>query len=142
MRDIKIDYVSNTIIVTKVFLEAASTPYSEESITLQNLQREFPNMRIATRNLQRRNIENPYKGLTYKFMRNYIKAMDEPNLCKFQEAVMHFETFTDNKTLVYTQVRDWFIAHYPDYRELIISTAPKLDNNIVSIHGSSLPPAA
>ena len=142
MRDIKIDYVSNTIIVTKVFLEAASTPYSEESITLQNLQREFPNMRIATRNLQRRNIENPYKGLTYKFMRNYIKAMDEPNLCKFQEAVMHFETFTDNKTLVYTQVRDWFLANYPDYKELVVSPAPKLNDNITSVICGSSPQAA
>ena len=142
MRDIKIDYVSNTIIVTKVFLEAASTPYSEESITLQNLQREFPNMRIATRNLQRRNISNPYKGLTYKFMRNYIKTMDEANLNKYIETIMHYEKFSDNQSLVYTQVRDWFLANYPDYKELVVSTAPKLNDNITSVICGSSPQAA
>lgn len=144
MREIKIDYVSNTIIVTKVFLEAAATPYSHESATLQKLQTDFPNMRIVARSVSRKHNENKYKGLTYKFMRNYIKSMDEKNLTKYVETIMHFEKFTDNKTLVYTQVRDWFVENYPDYKELIISTAPELkDETVVSINsGSSLPPAA
>ena len=142
MRDIKIDYIANTITVTKIFLEAAATPYSEECINLQNLQQSFPNMRIVTRTLPRRKIENKYKGLTYKFMRNYIKTMDESNLNKYIETIMYFETFSDNKTLVYTQVRDWFLTHYPDYKELVISTAPKFDDSTVSVHSGSSTHAA
>ena len=142
MRDIKIDYVSNTIIVTKVFLEAAATPYSEESITLNRLQQDLPNMRIVARTVPRRNVDNRYKGLTYKFMRNYIKTMDEANLNKYVETIMHFETFSDNKTLVYTQVRDWFLAHYPNYKDLVVSTAPELNNSISIVACSSGVPAA
>ena len=126
MRDIKIDYVANTITVTKVFLEAAATPYSEESITLYNLQHDFPNMRIVTRNLPRRKIENQYKGLTYKYMRRFISIMDENNLSTFNKIQLYYEGLCEDSTTVYCNVRDWFLKNYPLHKEMIVSKEPTI----------------
>ena len=139
MRDIKIDYVTNTITVTKVFLEAASTPYSEESITLHSLQQDFPNMRIVTRNLPRRNISNQYKGLTYKYMRKFISIMDEKNLPVFNRIQLYYEGLYEDSATIYSNVRDWFLKNYPLHKEMIESKEP---TRVSSTNSGSSPQAA
>ena len=51
MKNIKIDYISNTIIVTKGFYESAQNYGTEEQVTMRELQKEFPEMKISIRKL-------------------------------------------------------------------------------------------
>ena len=49
MKNIKIDYISNTIIVTKGFYESAQNYGTEEEVTMRELQKEFTEMKSSIR---------------------------------------------------------------------------------------------
>ena len=94
MQGIKVDFITNTIIITKEFAALASDPTSEEYVTLNLLREENPKMKIATRSRKKTYKEkNPYKGLTYKFMRKFISVMDEENLVELTRKQKYFESF-------------------------------------------------
>lgn len=133
MKNIKIDFATNTITVTKGFLEAAQTPYSEECITLHNLQTDFPNMRIVTRTIHSRHTANQNKGLTYKYMRKFVYTMDKENMSVFNDTIIYFEDKYENKSTVYNCVRNWFLENYPYHNEMIVDNAPKRKSTLLSI---------
>ena len=135
MKNIKIDFATNTITVTKSFLEAAQTPYSEECITLHNLQTDFPNMRIVTRTTKCSHTDNPNKGLTYKYMRKFVSTMDKENISVFNDTIIYFEDKYESKSTVYKCVRNWFLENYPYHNELIVDNAPKRKPTVKSISG-------
>lgn len=132
MQGIKIDFITNTIIITKEFAELASNPTSEEYVTLNLVKLENPKMKIATRSRKKSSKErNQNKGLTYKFMRRYISVMDEDNLMEFNKQQLYYESFGLDNTTVYLQVRNWFVENYPDYERILVAGKPK--NNIVPL---------
>ena len=102
MQGIKVDFITNTIIITKEFAALASDPTSEEYVTLNLLREENPKMKIATRSRKKSSKErNPNKGLTYKFMRRFISVMDEKNLSEFSRKQAYFESFDMESAEVY-----------------------------------------
>lgn len=132
MQGIKVDFITNTIIITKEFADLASDPTTEEYVTLNHVKSENPKMKIATRSRKKSSKErNPNKGLTYKFMRRYISVMDEDNLMEFNKQQLHYESFGLDNTTVYLKVRDWFIENYPDYETILVAGKPK--NKIVPL---------
>ena len=132
MQGIKVDFITNTIIITKEFAALASDPTSEEYVTLNLLREENPKMKIATRSRKKSSKErNPNKGLTYKFMRRFISVMDEKNLSEFSRIQAYFEGFDMESTEVYQNVKDWFVKQYPDYKRLLVAGAAK--NNVVAV---------
>lgn len=137
MKDIRIEFATNTIIVTKSYLEAAQIPYSEECNTLCSLQNDFPNMRIVTKKTKCKNTCNANKGLTYSYMRKFIKTMDEANLSVFNDTLMYFEDKYESNSKVYNCVRNWFLENYPYHEDIIVENAPKRKATIKAIDSSS-----
>ena len=132
MQGIKVDFITNTIIITKEFAALASDPTSEEYVTLNLLREENPKMKIATRSRKKSSKErNPNKGLTYKFMRRFICVMDEKNLSEFSRLQAYYEGYDMENAEVYQHVKDWFIETYPDYKRLLVAGAAK--NNVVAV---------
>lgn len=132
MQGIKVDFITNTIIITKEFAALASDPTSEEYVTLNLLREENPKMKIATRSRKKSSKErNPNKGLTYKFMRRFISVMDEKNLSEFSRLQAYYEGYDMENAEVYQHVKDWFIETYPDYKRLLVAGAAK--NNVVAV---------
>ena len=125
MQGIKIDFITNTIIITKGFYEEAQNIGTEEYTALKLAQMENPNMRIAFKSTKAGKSKNVNKGLTYRYMRRFISVLDEENLDTFERVILHYEkTITDN-VIVYQHVRDWFLKNYPNHKELIVSSAPQ-----------------
>ena len=126
MQGIKVDFITNTIIITKEFAALASDPTSEEYVTLNLLREENPKMKIATRSRKKSSKErNPNKGLTYKFMRRFISVMDEKNLSEFSRKQAYFESFDMESAEVYQKVKGWFIKQYPNYKDMIVDNELK-----------------
>ena len=126
MQGIKVDFITNTIIITKEFAALASDPTSEEYVTLNLLREENPKMKIATRSRKKSSKErNPNKGLTYKFMRRFISVMDEKNLSEFSRKQAYFESFDMEGAEVYQNVKGWFIKQYPNYKDMIVDNELK-----------------
>lgn len=125
MQDIRVEFLTNSIIITKNFAEAASIPNSEEYIKLQSVKNDNPSMKVVLRSTKAAGHRNAYKGLTYRYMRRFISEMDSKNLISFENTIHHYESFGYENGTVYQYVRDWFLENYPRHKEVIVETAPK-----------------
>lgn len=125
MNEMKVDFVSNTIIITKAFRDAANEFGSEEYVKLSRVQQEHPNMQIVLRSVRTGNRKSDYKGLTYRYMRKFISIMDEKNLPVFEKTILFYENMYKENAKVYMNVRDWFLLNYPNHNKLLIEAAPK-----------------
>lgn len=124
MQDIRIDFLTNTIIVTKSFLEAASHVGTEEYLELYTVRKENPEMRVTIKERRGSRRKCPTKGLTYDYMRKFIYVMDRKELPTMQGIIKHYEDMSFDNGAIYAQVKEWFLEKYPRHREMIIEAAP------------------
>lgn len=127
MSGIRVDFISNSIIVTQAFLDAAAVVGTEEYNELRDVRKENPNMKIVRRSIRGSKKSHKSKDLTYAYMRNFIKVMDSDNRVTFEDTVDYFQDmYSGNSAKTYVAVRDWFLENYPRHAEMIVETAPKL----------------
>lgn len=127
MSGIRVDFISNSIIVTQAFLDAAAVVGTEEYNELRDVRKENPSMKIVRRSVRGNKENHKNKGLTYTYMRNFIKVMDSDNRVIFEDTVDYFQDmYNGNNSKTYIAVRDWFLENYPRHSEMIVETAPKL----------------
>ncbi len=122
MQAIKIDFISNTIKVTKGFMELASDMNTEEYRTLQQAKNENPQMRVVYRNQGAAGHKNENKGLTYKYMRRFIIFMDKENLPTFEAVSCGYELLGYETGAIYHKVREWFLEQYPNHKQMIVDS--------------------
>lgn len=126
MQGMKIDFITNTITITKAFRESANEYGTEEYITLQRVMAENPNMKVVSRSVRSSyKRRNESKGLTYKYMRKFISIMDSSNLITFEKTIEHYEDFCSENVEVYLNVKEWFLENYPHHREMVVDAAPQ-----------------
>lgn len=125
MKGIQIDFVNNTIIITKKFYTEAMEYGTEEYKALKEIQAENPQMKITIKQANRANRRNAYKGLTYRYMRKFISTMDPASLNTFDEVQLYYEGLYSDSLSVYNGVREWFIDNYPDHKEMIVESVPQ-----------------
>jgi hypothetical protein len=108
----KINFVSNTITLSKAFEANAMNPSSAEFKTLSELMKAFPRMKIVQRIITRKSNKSK---LTYSDMRKYIEALpnNATHLVKF-EKVKELGKAQKNP---YLFVKTWFIAMFPRYNQ-------------------------
>lgn len=91
--NITFDAITNTITITKGFYAASKEFGSEEQKMLADIQKEYPHMRIAVKSTRTGNRKSEYKGLTYDYMRRFIRIMDRENIVTFDDIFHHFHGF-------------------------------------------------
>ena len=127
MNNIKIDFINNTLIVTKAYYTEACKHGTDECAELTAVKSMYPDFRIAFRSVRTgKRVPNENKGLTFDFMRRYIKIMDKNNVSVFDSVVAYYKLdlgFTG--TRLYINVKTWFLENYPEYEDMIASAAPK-----------------
>lgn len=125
MLDMNIDFVTNTITLTKAFHEAAKEFGSEEYTKLQLVKLDNPNMKVVVRTTRSGNRKCDYKGLTYEYMRKFIRTMDRDNMIVFEEVIDHYKDFGQTGGELYQNVKVWFLENYPRHKEMVVDTTPK-----------------
>ena len=70
--DIKIDFINNTIIMTREFAKLASDVRSQEYAMLQKARSNNPEYSVKVRTIKKNPNKETYKGLTYAYMERYI----------------------------------------------------------------------
>lgn len=124
MQGMKIDFVTNTITITKAFKEAASEWGSAEYNALMQVQQDNPKMKVTLKSTKTGS-RSDYKGLTYKYMRRFIRIMDIENIITFEKMIAHYESFGYSSGKLYQCVKEWFLLTYPNHKEMIIDAAPQ-----------------
>lgn len=123
--NITFDAITNTITITKSFYAASKEFGSEEQKMLADIQKEYPNMRIAVKSTRTGSRKREYKGLTYDYMRRFIRIMDRENIVTFDDVIAHYEDFGYESGKLYQCVKNWFLETYPNHRDMIVNTTPK-----------------
>lgn len=124
--NIKVDFMSNTIIVTKAFYEEACKFGTEENRQLSEVLAAYPNMKVAPRTTnQKRRRPSETKGLTYEYMTAFITILDKDNLVRFEETKQYYKKLGYSSTQVYRSVAEWFLTTYPDHKDMVVEAEPK-----------------
>lgn len=122
--NITFDAITNTITITKGFYNASKEFGSDEQKMLANIQKEYPNMKIAVK-VTRTGKKSEYKGLTYDYMRRFIRIMDRNNIITFDDVIAHYEDFGYESGKLYQCVKEWFLETYPNHKNMVVNTTPK-----------------
>ena len=84
----KIDFVNNTLTMTKAFEDAASNPTSQEYKLLQQIRADFPGLTIIRKTRRAPKKARPTKNLTYANMEKYMSVFQNAD-----ELLAQFELY-------------------------------------------------
>ena len=110
----KIDFVNNTLTMSKAFEEALNNPASEEYKLFLQLRADFPGLTIIRKTRRAPKKARPTKNLTYKHMEQYMSVFKNADelLAQF-DAVKRCSLGQSNP---YMYVLDWFRSSSPSTR--------------------------
>lgn len=121
-----IDYINNTITVSRDFYEQLQNPGSEEYALVRAVQMDYPQMKVvhrthATPNKYRTKSGeefscNQFKNLTYKNMASFIEGLpgSEVYMQTFNFLKEHASLPQPSR---YKATREWFVAQFPEFRK-------------------------
>ncbi len=123
MKNYRIDFTHNTIIMDYTFAKAAQTIGSSAYEELKRILADFPTMttRVASHREQKTSHHN--KNLTYTHMTRYMMSFEN-----YDELLSEFEIIKEQSCGAknpYSYVRTWFITTFPDYRQPVCRVTPK-----------------
>lgn len=110
----EINYIENTIIVTKSFLKKAGTIGSKEYNELAKVRRDFPDFRIQQREITKKQGKKTYGKLTYKVMAEFIEAQEEENASATLAEFERVQQLSKIQAGSYAFVKTWFLNRYKD----------------------------
>ena len=115
MTNYRFDFNTQTLTITKEFAKKMMDPTSTEYQIYIQLRNDFPNFQMKERTTNRKK-PNPYKGLTFAKMENYISLHENAEeLLILFKAVKAAGNSQNNKT---KYVADWFMSQFPNYKEM------------------------
>ena len=116
MKHYNINYITNTIEVTKKFAKAAGVLNTPEYNELLAIRRDNPTFTIEVREIKKKANKKTYKNLSIPQMREYIVDWEG----KDSEAVKQFEkvvAISKVQSGPYAYVKKWFIENYKEKLE-------------------------
>ena len=121
MKNISINTKNSTIELTsKKFATAASKFGTDEYKLLQEARRDYPGFKVVV--VARKTTKSSYKGLTYKYMEDYIAKHDDEDGTILEE-YMTLRAMTDEaeeacaETCSYQEMKEWFLDKFPAIAE-------------------------
>ena len=139
MEKYKFDVVSQTLTVTANFADKMNDPSSDEYKLVVQFQSDFPNLKIAKRTHksprkctskatgEKFNC-NQFKNLTCDRMEKFIAALPNNEAYKREFEFVRYTAFSI-QTNGYKQVREWFVAQFPEFRKnplFYLNNAPEV----------------
>jgi hypothetical protein len=108
----EINYVEGKIIVSKKFLKEASDITTTAYSDLVQIRKDYPDFKIESRQIAKRENKMTYGKLTYQFMREYIENKDDKDQVPVEfEQIQKLAKFQNAQ---YVFVKKWFLKLYGD----------------------------
>ena len=117
---IRINHFDKEILISKSFQKATMNPYSNEYKELAEVMAHHPDYKIAQRSIKTNPRKEPYAGLTYEYMRDYIILHSTPEeelaeVAEFNEMILISKCHA--QALRYPTIKKWFLEKYPEVAE-------------------------
>ena len=155
MEKYKFDVVSQTLTVTANFADKMNDPSSDEYKLVVQFQSDFPNLKIAKRTHkspskctskatgEKFNC-NQFKNLTCDRMEKFIAALPNNEAYKREFDFVRY-TASSIQTNGYKQVREWFVAQFPEFRKnplFYLDNAPEVVDGAKLLNDEAAVPEA
>lgn len=117
MREISVDIERKAIILTRSFYKKAMDPRSPQYAELQQYKADNPTFSVVRHTIKRNRNKESYRGLTYEYMREYIRThvvaemMDEA-IGELEEQLFKAKCHS----IRYPAIKKWFLATYPEVK--------------------------
>jgi len=118
MRDIRIDRENNVVVMTRKFAAKADDPRTEEFRLLQEVKAAYPNIKVKNHTIKKNPNKECYRGLTYDYMRKYIRIHESKENVESALAELEDLIFTSkghSKGYRYPTIKAWFLERYSDF---------------------------
>ena len=120
MKEIRIDRDNNRIVMTKAFANKADDPTTREFRLLQEVMGTYPTFKVVNHTIKKNPHKECYKGLTYDYMREFIrtheaKANVESVLAELEDLI--FISKGHSNGYRYPTIKKWFLEKYPNFAE-------------------------
>ena len=108
--------------MTKKFAAAARKFGTKQYRDLQEARRDYPNFKVVTITRKDTGCQDTYKGLTYKFMEDYIQKHDDAEQSIMAEYLTlrgQSEAAKENllEPYSYNEMKTWFLKTFPAIAE-------------------------
>lgn len=124
VRGYKIDFATNTLYMNYKFASAAAQFGTDEYKLIQDIRKDFPNIRVVTRAGRNAKTCNANKRLTYANMVNYIRVQD--NVAELMAAFAIVKEESKCEASPYAFVRNWFVKQFPNYQKCKVFDGEKI----------------
>ncbi len=125
----KIDFTNNTLIMNYQFAKAVQDYGSPEYIRLQSILADFPTMKTVVKAGRTITTTRPNKRLTYANMITHMKCYK--NSEELIEAFESVKALSSTLASPYKYVCDWFIAQFPNYKN--VSASLEATGNVLPV---------
>ena len=135
MKDITINFEDQTIVMTRKFAVAASDPFTDEFRKLQEVRTAYPYFKVKRHTIKKNPNKECYKGLTYEYMREYIKSHEpvverEQVLATLEEKIQISKCHSNCHR--YPTIKKWFLEKYPHVAIFGLDADNFLDNESIN----------
>ena len=110
----EINYIENTITVTKKFLKEAGIIGSAAYTELARVRKDLPDFQIVQREIAKKQGKKSYGKLTYKVMGEFIEAQEEENAPVVLAEFQRVQQLSKVQAGSYAYVKTWFLTRYKE----------------------------
>lgn len=110
----EINYIENTITVTKKFLKEAGVIGSTAYTELAQVRRDYPDFQIVQREITKKQGKKSYRKLTYEHMADFISVQEEENAPAVLAEFERVKLLSKVQAGQYAFVKTWFLNRYKD----------------------------
>ena len=110
----EINYIENTITVTKKFLKEAGVIGSAAYTELAQVRRDYPDFQIVQREITKKQGKKSYRKLTYEHMADFISVQEEENAPAVLAEFERVKLLSKVQAGQYAFVKTWFLNRYKD----------------------------
>lgn len=117
---LKIDFAKRLIIMDRTYAKNVSDTNSEEYSHLQEVRRDYPKFKVIQRTITRNVMKKTYAGLTYEYMKKYIRSHETEEQSKAVIAELDeliIISKCHGKAYRYPVIKKWFFEKYPDVQK-------------------------
>jgi hypothetical protein len=138
-----VKHADGVIEMNTTFAKMMQNPLSDEYALLQKTRMDFPTFAVRTRQIKSNPNKDSYKGLTYEYMKMYIKTHETEEQAKEIIAYLDDQILISkchSQRLRYPTIKKWFLAKYPDVAKFGIVEVAKLDENTEEVKSQNVVP--
>ena len=124
-------YAKSVIEVNTIFAKMMENPRSDEYELLQKIKMENPGFTVSRRQIKSNPKKDTYKGLTYEYMKKYIKLHETKEEAEKVIAYLEDQILISKchgQRLRYPTIKKWFLAKYPEVAKFGIDETEDQDN--------------